>query len=260
VIESWGNTWLWDNLTIRGDVSWLANSIADNSLTAVTDGSYMKDTYPHLNSAAFVFECAKVRGRLWGSFVERSPDAGSYRGELLGLMAINLILKAINEMNTYLRGSAHILSDCLGALKKIEDLPPYWIPTQCSHLDILKNIMANCSGLSFNRVFSHVKAHQDDNKKYGDLSRDAQLNCQMDYLAKSAIYEAPHTQHERTKCFPLESLCVLLGPNKVTSDKGDRLCFWVHKQLARSTLHQTKTLLSHQFNQIDWEMVHTALC
>jgi hypothetical protein len=184
---------------IRGNISWLADAIADNSLTAVTDGSYMKDTYPHLNSAAFVFECTKGRDQLWGSFVEHSPDAGSYQGELLGLMAIQLILKAINEVNTYLKGSVHILSDCLGALKKIEDLPPYQIPTQCSHLDILKNIMANCSNLSFNRIISHVKAHQDDNKKYSDLFRDAQLNCQIDYLAKSAIYEAPHTQHEWTK-------------------------------------------------------------
>ncbi len=176
VIESWGNTWLWDNLTIRGDVSWLADSIADNSLTAVTDDSYTKDTYPHLNSAAFVFECTKGRGWLWGSFVEHSPGAGSNRGELLGLVAIHLILKVINEVNTYLRGSVHILSDCLSALKKIEDLPPYRIPTHCSHSDILKNIKANCSGLSFKRIFSHVKAHQDDNKKYSDLSRDAQLN------------------------------------------------------------------------------------
>ena len=37
-IESWGNTWLWDNLKIRGDISWLAESIADNSIMVVTDG------------------------------------------------------------------------------------------------------------------------------------------------------------------------------------------------------------------------------
>jgi hypothetical protein len=106
-------------------------------------------------------------------------------------MAIHLILKAINEVHIYLKRSVHILSDCLGALIKIEDLPPYRIPTQGSHSDILKNIMANCSGLSFNRIFSHFKAHQDDNKKYSDLSWDAQLNCQMDYLAKSASMRPP---------------------------------------------------------------------
>jgi hypothetical protein len=75
----------------------------------------MKDTYPQLNSAAFVFECTKGRGRLWGSFVKHTPYAGSYRGKLLGLMAIHLILRAVN-------GSVDILPDCLGALNKVNSL------------------------------------------------------------------------------------------------------------------------------------------
>jgi len=88
-----------------------------------------------------------------GSFVERTPDAGSYRGELLGLMAIHLILQSINDVSTGLRGSVHIYSDCLGALYKVENLLPYRIPTQCSHSGILKNIMVNCSQLSLTRFF-----------------------------------------------------------------------------------------------------------
>ncbi len=87
VIRGWGNTWTWDNLSITGDLDWIAASIADNSCVAVTDGSYMKELFPDLNSAAFVLECSKGRGRLMGSFVEHTPDAGSYRGELLGLTA-----------------------------------------------------------------------------------------------------------------------------------------------------------------------------
>ncbi len=62
-------------------------------------------------------------------------------------MAIHLILKAVNKVSPDLTGSVHILLDCLGALNKVKDLPPYRIPTQCSHSDILKNIMANCSNL-----------------------------------------------------------------------------------------------------------------
>ncbi len=31
MVEGWGNTWMWDNLIIRGGVTWLAESIADNS-------------------------------------------------------------------------------------------------------------------------------------------------------------------------------------------------------------------------------------
>jgi hypothetical protein len=62
VIESWGNMRLWENLTIRGEILWLGKSIGDNSLVAVTDGSYMKVIYPQLNLAAFIFECTKGRG------------------------------------------------------------------------------------------------------------------------------------------------------------------------------------------------------
>ena len=79
-IKVWGNSWMWDNLSIRGEVSWLVESIADNSLVVVTNGSYMKEVYPNINLAAFVFECTKGRGWLWGSFVEHTPDAGSYQG------------------------------------------------------------------------------------------------------------------------------------------------------------------------------------
>jgi hypothetical protein len=105
----------------------------------------MKELYPNLNSAAFVFECTKGRGHLMGSFVKHTRDTCSYCGELLGLMAIHLIILAINKYNPDLPGSAQIFSDCLGALNKMENLPPYRIPTKCSHSDILKNIMVHCS-------------------------------------------------------------------------------------------------------------------
>ncbi len=161
---------MWENLTIQGDVLWLADAIADNSLVLVTNGSYMKEIYPHINSAAFVFECSKDRDCLWGSFVEHTLDAGSYWGELLGLMAIHLILRGVNVVSPNLRESVLILANCLGALNKVQDLPPYRIPTQCSHSDILKNIMANFSNLSFSQHYSHVEAHQGNGRAYGDLS------------------------------------------------------------------------------------------
>ena len=115
---------MWDNLAIMGDLDWIAASIADNSCVTVTDGSYMKELYPYLNSAAFVLECSKGRGRLMGSFVEKTPNAGSYCGKLLGLMAIHLILRSLNEVFIDLRGSVHIYSDCLGALNKVKNLGP----------------------------------------------------------------------------------------------------------------------------------------
>jgi len=78
VLEEWGNTWMWEGLRISGDGTWVREAIRDNSLVAVTDGSYMKDLFPNMNSCAFIFECTKKRGRMTGAFPEQTAEAGSY--------------------------------------------------------------------------------------------------------------------------------------------------------------------------------------
>ena len=62
VLEPWGNTWLWEKMTVSGGTEWIQHSIIDGSLVVVTDGSYIRQLYPNLCSAAFVIECAKGRG------------------------------------------------------------------------------------------------------------------------------------------------------------------------------------------------------
>ena len=63
---------------------------------------------------------------MWCSFPEASTVC-SYQGELVGLMAIHLLLLATNEVNPGLHGSVHIYLDCLGALDKVKNLPPSWV-------------------------------------------------------------------------------------------------------------------------------------
>jgi hypothetical protein len=62
VLRGWGQRWIWDNLKVTGGTDWVAQAIADNSLVAVTDGSYIKEHYPDLCSVAFVLECTQGRG------------------------------------------------------------------------------------------------------------------------------------------------------------------------------------------------------
>ncbi len=138
VLRGWGQTWIWEDLKVTGGTDWLAQAISDNSLVAVTDGSYIKEHHPELCSAAFVLECTKGRGRLVGAFAEASVAANAYRGELLGLMAVHLLLLAVETVSPGLRGSATIYSDCIGALGRVAKLPPYRIPSRCWHSDILK--------------------------------------------------------------------------------------------------------------------------
>jgi hypothetical protein len=149
-------------MSVSGGTAWVDKSILEGTLVGMTDGSYMRELFPNLCSAAFVLECSKGQGRVVGLFSKTLFVANTYRGELLGLMAIHLILLSINKIHPTLAGSIEIISDCLGALKRVTYLPLYQIPSRCRHSDILKAILVNCRDLTFTTYYSHIKAHQDD--------------------------------------------------------------------------------------------------
>jgi hypothetical protein len=155
-----------------------------------------------------------------GSFTERSADACAYRGELMGLMAIHLILRATNVAYPGTGGSLKIYSDCNGALNMVKHIPTPRLPNQCKHADILKNILIHCQDLSFERSFHHVKAHQDDDIPFHLLDRPSQLNCMMDELAKRAIRELHPDRLPKLRLFPLEPLVITAGGCKITTDSG----------------------------------------
>ena len=262
VLNEWGCEWMWGSLRLQGDEGWLAESIADNSMMAVTDGSFIKELFPNINSAAFVLVCTKGRGRLIGAFPEQTIAACAYRGELLGILAIHLILLSVNKVNPTLAGSAHIYSDCLGALSRVEHLPPHKIPTRCRHSDILKTILVNCSDLTFKRYFSHVSAHQDDDiapSEFNSLSLESRWNCAMDFGAKSEIWKLQPDDLPDQQPFPLEPICMFVREEKMTSDTGHHIRFNAHKDLARDFYEDYGVLTPGQFDEVDWDHVYETL-
>ena len=252
VLRSWGNAWLWDNIMMFGENDWLQEAIQDGSLTIVTDGSYICEQYPALCAVAFVLECNKGRGCLIGSFSESLQVANAYQGELLGLMAIHLILLSINQLEGGIHGSVVIVSDCLGALRCIVELPPYRIPSRCKHSNILKNILVNCRSLSFTTHYRHVRAHQDDTKAFKDLGRMAQLNCICNHTAQQRIEDDGSGHRQPGSLFPLEPIGMFVQGEKLTSNTDNLLGFWAHWQLAREHYSSRNFTSDEQFDEIDW--------
>jgi hypothetical protein len=159
-----------------------------------------------LCSTAFFFECTAGRGRLVGSFAEFLTTLNAYRSKLLGLMTVHLILLAINELDSMLAGKVRVCLDCKGALDKVGGLPPGRLPAKCKHSDILKNILVNCTKLSFAEVLEHIKAHQDDRMEFHHLLQPAQLNCAVDPGAKWRLLEADAMELPVRQRFPLEPI------------------------------------------------------
>jgi hypothetical protein len=259
ILREWGCTWMWEHLSLEGGSYWLPAAIQDNSLVAVADGLYIRQMYPDLCAAAFVLECKKGRGKIIRSFSEESIAANAYRGELLGILAVHLILVSVNRLNSFLAGSVEVVFNCLGALSRVVNLPPYCIPSRCKHSDILKNILVNCRDLSFSVHFSHIKAHQNDRSSFDKLSRKAQLNCICNHLAKQQVGEAGQSKHSGDSLFPLEHIGILIGGKKLSSEPGPQLRFHAHRQLAKALFLQKKILSERGFDEVGWAKVHSTL-
>ena len=54
--------------------------------------------------------------------MEQTMSANAYQDELLGLMALHLILLSMNKVALNLEGSVHIYYECLEALDQMEHL------------------------------------------------------------------------------------------------------------------------------------------
>ena len=187
----------------------------------MTDGSFMCKMYPDMSACAFIMECTQVRGKLVGMFPKHSQEAGAYRGELLGLLSIHLILLAVNSVHTNISGLAHIYSNCLNEVNQVRNLPTDQIPARVKQSNILKIIMIHCWSLRFTVRYSHVAAHQDDNHNYANLSCPAQLNCACDLAAKMVLQDLNPLNLPRQQRLPLEPVCVWANNKKITADSID---------------------------------------
>ena len=87
---------MWDSMVLIRDDDWIGNAIANRSCVAVTDGSYIRELYQNMCSVAFIIECTNGTGILIGSLPETTISANAYRSEILGLMAIHLIIRGVN--------------------------------------------------------------------------------------------------------------------------------------------------------------------
>ena len=108
VLGEWGCTWLWDDMQLTGGTEWLGEAISENCLMAVTDGSFKRELLPDFLSACLVLEFMQGCGRLIVTFAEHSAAANAYRGELIGLMAIHLLLLSVHRISAALQGSVKI--------------------------------------------------------------------------------------------------------------------------------------------------------
>ena len=268
-LSTWGGTWMWRNVVNSStDLDWLINAIRDKTATWCTDGSYDKLVAPDISGVGWLIFDKETSHILYGNFFERSVDAGSYRGEMLGSLALHTLCSALESFYDLSPSSNTFLCDNESTLEEANK-QRLRIPTKSSCSDILRHMRYMKTTLRMRFNYQHVGAHADDHNEWSNLTLEEQLNCRCDELAKDAVHLALSAPSSTTRfLFPREGVAVFVGGNKQTSDVAPSIRFHVGQMEARQALTQpyfvqgklkAPPMSPAQFDSIDWVSRHRAL-
>ena len=97
-LASWGGEWMWEVVNGESDdLLWLAEALCQGTSIWTTDGSYDWKRAPRVSGAGWIVCNKATRKVLQGNFYEVSRSASSYRGELLGLLALHTLALTVVE-------------------------------------------------------------------------------------------------------------------------------------------------------------------
>ena len=178
--------WVYQNITMVGEMSQLTSALRNGELRAVCDGSY---DIGYGTSGWFIDgSSAIMRGVNIVPIGSDSLDAT--RCELAGIYTVLRILECFAIFHNITSGKVEIGCDYEGGLKRTLLREKYikYNYTNSSYLDLINPINKINSTAQFQIVGRHVKGHQDKNCVYEHLDWWGQRNVDMDLIAKYLMF------------------------------------------------------------------------
>jgi len=231
-----GGEWMWEHI-VEGDidVGWIRDALSSGMFLAVTGGSYYREMAPTVSRSGWIIVCTTCKRTLRGSFFEVSQSAGSYRGELLGLVAIHTITTAIAQYFSLQTFLGKISCDNMAALHQAGKNRKR-VGIGVKHSDLHRTIRTLKHLVRSKFRYKHVKAHQDKLKPWRELILSEQLNVLCDSLANRAVkgyLERDSPTHRYTSLLPLEKAAVFIDNEKTTTDVGPNARYLLGAEEAR---------------------------
>ena len=143
---------------MASDGSWILEGMINRSLIISHDGSYMKEVSPSISAAALMIHCTTTRKRCKCTWAEHSESAGTYRGEILGGIMTQLILKA--AATGYNGKIPRVGADCdNNGVVSHGNTPHIPLSTNQTQADLLRVFKILVSNQSFTVKYKYVQSH-----------------------------------------------------------------------------------------------------
>jgi hypothetical protein len=239
-------------------LSRLLDGIREGSAIAVTDGSYKHS----LGTAGFIIlpapnstdSCSLTAVNMTPG---RPQDVDSYRAELAGIFGtIQLINHVCTSMGIQ-NGHITLGCDCLSALQQIQSCLP--APPNRAHFDLVLSIQSLISSSPITWSFHHIRGHQDAHTAYAALDRWAQLNVDMDNLAKTYWSILDRSRPSPTSLQPLPGhWSIWFNDQRLPSWTLREAQYLYHRPLVK-TYWNRRLGMDTSISSHDWEAAALAL-
>ncbi len=257
-IHNDGNQSLWRTLKCDGNGDWIGQGLLSGTLLVAHDGSYIKEVAADVCSAAVMIYCTRTRQTCTCTIVEQSLSAGSYRGEVLGAILAQLILRAAS---TELIGPFPVLcEDCdnNGVVLHGNSVSRP-LPASQAQADVLRVMKKLISKQLFTTKFAYVRSHTDKLKPLGECTQTELMNIIVDDLAQNSLRHACSTEEYFDGIYPNEDCIISMQGVKITGPIRDALEQHWGKTEAKRFFDFKNIVESCNFDLIWWEGVGKAM-
>jgi hypothetical protein len=231
-LHAGGGDWMSDYVSDKElDPLWLKEALEQGTAIIATDGSYSRTRGPHISRAGWVITCCKTQKVLKGSFCEKSRDASPYRGELLGLVALHMIILHICKYYHVRTARGKIICNSKSALNQSSK--------QCRRVSLgtpqadlfraLRLIHQEVPGADL--IYEWVKSHHDTRLPWRCLTLEEQLNTTCNTLTNSEVTRCLTRQFQQDgpNLLPFERSAVVIDGIKITSQIAPTVRFALGK-------------------------------
>jgi hypothetical protein len=158
-LKSLGGEWMWVYIQEGEiDVTWISTALTTGTFIGVTDGSYNRVCAGAVSSSGWIICCMQTRQLLQGSFYKTSHNAGSYRGELLGLLVLHTLIVAVAKHFQLATAVKKICCDNISALGQAGKARKH-VSAGMKHLDLHRAICTlKCTSI-LDMKYSHIHTH-----------------------------------------------------------------------------------------------------
>ncbi len=223
---------MWENIH-EGDINveWIKAAITEGSFLGVTNGSNDRERARTVSDLGWVICCTKTRRLLRGSFFKISLKAGSYRGELLGLVALHTFVMAVAKFYRLDLACGKICFGNVSALGQSSKSRKR-VSSGIKHSDLHHTIRTIKCMVKFRMTYSQVRTHQDRILPWSMLTLEQQLNVLCDKLANGAVarYLSGGVHHLGPKFLLFKKAAVVLDGVKLTTDVGVEVRYRLGKE------------------------------